>query len=129
MFAAERATAMRALERVGIAELASRPIGQLSGGERQRTFLARVLAQDPEVFLLDEPFAGVDAASQTAISRVLHDLRDEGRTVIVVHHDLSDVPQLCDWTALINRRVVSAGPTSEAFSEDHVRLAYGLVAA
>ena len=127
--AAERATAMRALERVGIAELASRPIGQLSGGERQRTFLARVLAQDPEVFLLDEPFAGVDAASQTAISRVLHDLRDEGRTVIVVHHDLSDVPQLCDWTALINRRVVSAGPTSEAFSEDHVRLAYGLVAA
>lgn len=127
--AAERAAAMHALERVGIAELASRPIGQLSGGERQRTFLARVLAQDPEVFLLDEPFAGVDAASQRAISRVLHGLRDEGRTVIVVHHDLSDVPRLCDWTALINRRVVSAGPTAEAFSEDHVRLAYGLVAA
>lgn len=126
---AERTQAMQALERVGIAGLATRPIGQLSGGERQRTFLARILAQNPTIYLLDEPFAGVDAASQTAISGVLHELRDEGRTVILVHHDLSTVPELCDWVALINRQIISSGPTDEAFSERQVRRAYGLAAA
>lgn len=125
----ERLAAMDALDRVGIAELAERPIGQLSGGERQRTFLARILAQRPDVFLLDEPFAGVDAASQTAIGQVLHDLRDEGRTVVVVHHDLATVPDLCDWVTLINRRVVSSGPTETAFTERCIKRAYGLVAA
>lgn len=126
---AEKQRAQDALQQVGIERLADRPIGQLSGGERQRTFLARILAAQPEIFLLDEPFAGVDAASQEAIAAVLRHLRDAGRTVVVVHHDLATVEQLCDWVVLVNRRVISAGPTSEAFTDASVKRAYGLVAA
>jgi len=122
----EHAVAAAALERVGITHLANRPISQLSGGERQRTFLARLLAQQSDLLLLDEPFAGVDAASQDTITTVLHGLRDEGRTVIIVHHDLGTVPTLCDWTCLLNRTVMSFGPTSEVFTDETVKQAYGL---
>ena len=122
----ERDVAAAALRRVGIPHLAHRPISQLSGGERQRTFLARLLAQEPDLLLLDEPFAGVDAASQEAITRVLHELRDEGRTVVIVHHDLATVPTLCDWTCLLNRTVMGFGPTKEVFTDEMVKQAYGL---
>ena len=115
-----------ALKRVGIPHLAHRPISQLSGGERQRTFLARLLAQQPDLLLLDEPFAGVDAASQETITRVLHGLRDEGRTVVIVHHDLATVPTLCDWTCLLNRTVMGFGPTKDVFTDEMVKQAYGL---
>jgi len=121
-----RDAAAAALERVGITHLAERPISQLSGGERQRTFLARLLAQQSDLLLLDEPFAGVDAASQEAITSVLHGLRDEGRTIVIVHHDLSTVPTLCDWTCLLNRTVMSFGPTAEVFNDETVKQAYGL---
>ena len=122
----ERDVAAAALRRVGIPHLAHRPISQLSGGERQRTFLARLLAQQPDLLLLDEPFAGVDAASQETITRVLHGLRDEGRTVVIVHHDLATVPTLCDWTCLLNRTVMGFGPTKEVFTDEMVKQAYGL---
>ena len=122
----ERDVAAAALRRVGIPHLAHRPISQLSGGERQRTFLARLLAQEPDLLLLDEPFAGVDAASQETITNVLHGLRDEGRTVVIVHHDLATVPTLCDWTCLLNRTVMGFGPTKEVFTDEMVKQAYGL---
>ena len=122
----ERDVAAAALKRVGIPHLAHRPISQLSGGERQRTFLARLLAQLSDLPLLDEPFAGVDAASQETITRVLHGLRDEGRTVVIVHHDLATVPTLCDWTCLLNRTVMGFGPTKEVFTDEMVKQAYGL---
>lgn len=122
----ERYVAAAALERVGIPHLAHRPISQLSGGERQRTFLARLLAQQSDLLLLDEPFAGVDAASQETITSVLHGLRDEGRTVVIVHHDLATVPTLCDWTCLLNRTVMGFGPTKEVFTDEMVKQAYGL---
>ena len=122
----ERDVAVAALKRVGIPHLAHRPISQLSGGERQRTFLARLLAQEPDLLLLDEPFAGVDAASQETITNVLHGLRDEGRTVVIVHHDLATVPTLCDWTCLLNRTVMGFGPTKEVFTDEMVKQAYGL---
>lgn len=122
----ERDVAAAALERVGIPHLAHRPISQLSGGERQRTFLARLLAQQSDLLLLDEPFAGVDAASQEAITSVLHGLRDEGRTVVIVHHDLATVPTLCDWACLLNRTVMGCGPTKEVFTDEMVKKAYGL---
>ena len=115
-----------ALRRVGIPHLAHRPINQLSGGERQRTFLARLLAQQSDLLLLDEPFAGVDAASQETITNVLHGLRDAGRTVVIVHHDLATVPTLCDWTCLLNRTVMGFGPTKEVFTDEMVKQAYGL---
>ena len=122
----ERDVAVAALKRVGIPHLAHRPISQLSGGERQRTFLARLLGQQPDLLLLDEPFAGVDAASQEAITSVLHELRDEGRTVVIVHHDLATVPTLCDWTCLLNRTVMGFGPTKDVFTDEMVKQAYGL---
>ncbi len=122
----ERDVAVAALKRVGIPHLAHRPISQLSGGERQRTFLARLLAQQSDLLLLDEPFAGVDAASQETITRVLHVLRDEGRTVVIVHHDLATVPTLCDWTCLLNRTVMGFGPTKDVFTDEMVKQAYGL---
>ena len=122
----ERDVAAAALRRVGIPHLAHRPISQLSGGERQRTFLARLLAQEPDLLLLDEPFAGVDAASQETITNVLHGLRDAGRTVVIVHHDLATVPTLCDWTCLLNRTVMGFGPTKEVFTDEMVKQAYGL---
>ncbi len=122
----ERDVAAAALRRVGIPHLAHRPINQLSGGERQRTFLARLLAQQSDLLLLDEPFAGVDAASQETITNVLHGLRDAGRTVVIVHHDLATVPTLCDWTCLLNRTVMGFGPTEEVFTDEAVKQAYGL---
>lgn len=119
--AKERDVAAAALRRVGIPHLAHRPINQLSGGERQRTFLARLLAQQSDLLLLDEPFAGVDAASQETITNVLHGLRDAGRTVVIVHHDLATVPTLCDWTCLLNRTVMGFGPTEEVFTDEAVK--------
>ena len=122
----ERDVAAAALKRVGIPHLAHRPISQLSGGERQRTFLARLLAPPPDLRLRDEPCAGGDAARPDTITRGLHGLRDEGRTVVIVHHDLATVPTLCDWTCLLNRTVMGFGPTKDVFTDEMVKQAYGL---
>ncbi len=120
----ERARAQQALEETGIAHLSRRQIGELSGGQRQRVFLARTLAQRPDLYFMDEPFQGVDAKSQQAIVAVLHGLRASGKTVVMVHHDLATVRDYCDQVTLLNRRVVASGPVDEVFTRHNVRIAY-----
>jgi len=117
--------AMACLARVGMEEFAQRQIGQLSGGQQQRVFLARALAQEAEIYLLDEPFAGVDAATEKAIISVLKSLRDEGRTVIAVHHDLSTVPEYFEHVFLINTTRIAEGPVDQAFTPENLQAAYG----
>ena len=120
-----RLVARQALERVGIADLAHRQISQLSGGQQQRTFLARALVQDAELYLMDEPFAAVDAATERAIVRLLQDLRSAGKTCVVVHHDLQTVPEYFDHVILLNLRVVAHGPVAEVFTPDNLHKTYG----
>lgn len=121
----DRARAMTCLARVGMTEFADRQIGQLSGGQQQRVFLARALAQEADLYLLDEPFAGVDAATEKAIIAVLKGLRDEGRTVVAVHHDLSTVPDYFDDVFLLNVEAIAHGPVEECFTEENLRRTYG----
>jgi len=121
----ERDAAMRALEHVGMAELSGRQISQLSGGQQQRVFLARALVQDAAVYLMDEPFQGVDARTEHAIVGLLQELRGQGKTVVVVHHDLQSVPEYFDWVMLLNVRRIALGPVSEVFNEENLRLTYG----
>ncbi|MDU8943020.1 zinc ABC transporter ATP-binding protein AztA [Ovoidimarina sediminis] len=122
---ADRARAAECLERVGMADFADRQIGQLSGGQQQRVFLARALAQDADLYLLDEPFAGVDAATEKAIISVLKALRAEGRTVVAVHHDLSTVPEYFDRVLMINVRKIAEGPVDTVFTEEALHATYG----
>ncbi len=122
---AERARAGEALAQTGIADLAHRQIGELSGGQQQRTFLARALAQNAEVYLMDEPFAGVDAATERAIVDLLAAMRDAGKTVLVVHHDLQTAARYFDRLLLLNGRVVAHGPTGEVFRADILEKTYG----
>jgi manganese/zinc/iron transport system ATP- binding protein len=119
------ARARACLERVGMAGFADRQIGQLSGGQQQRVFLARALAQGADLYLLDEPFAGVDAATERAIVDVLKTLKSEGRTVIAVHHDLATVAEYFDRVFMINVSPVAEGPVSEAFTAETLAAAYG----
>ncbi len=116
---------MACLERMGMADLAHRQIRQLSGGQQQRVFLARALAQEADLYVMDEPFAGVDAATERAIVDLLRELRDAGRTVIVVHHDLQTVPDYFDHLMLLNMRVVAAGPVGEVFTRENLHRTYG----
>lgn len=120
-----RARALAALAQVGMQDLADRQIGQLSGGQQQRVFLARALVQEAPVLILDEPLAGVDAATEAVIIDLLKRLRDGGRTVIVVHHDLSTVTQYFDWLVMLNTRVIAQGPLSEVHSAHNLRETYG----
>lgn len=120
-----RRAAMEALERVQLADYAQRQISQLSGGQQQRVFLARALAQDAQLYFMDEPFAAVDAATERAIVEILRELRRLGRTVLVVHHDLQTVPTYFDHLILLNMRVVASGPTPEVFTEANLQKTYG----
>lgn len=122
---AHRSLAMDCLARVGMEAFATRQIGALSGGQQQRVFLARALAQGAEVYLLDEPFAGVDAATETAIINVLKSLRNDGASVIAVHHDLSTVPGYFDRVLLLNRSVMGEGPVARAFTPEALARTYG----
>ena len=122
--AAERAVARESLARVGLEDLAGRQIGRLSGGQQQRVFLARALAQQADVYFLDEPMAGVDARSQEQILTVLSGLRELGKLVIVVHHDLRAVTDWFDAVALIDMRLVATGPTRETLTPDNLRRTY-----
>lgn len=121
----DRDAAMTSLERVGMAALAHRQISQLSGGQQQRVFLARALAQEADLYFMDEPFAGVDAATERAIVEVLRELRAEGRTVICVHHDLQSVPEYFDEVLMLNMRVVASGPVSTVFTPENLQKTYG----
>jgi manganese/zinc/iron transport system ATP- binding protein len=123
--ARHRAAAMGCLARVGMEDFAARQIGQLSGGQQQRVFLARALAQDAELYLLDEPFAGVDAATEHAIVSVLKDLKAAGKTVVCVHHDLSTVTAYFDRALLINMRKQAEGPVADAFTPETLQATYG----
>jgi manganese/zinc/iron transport system ATP- binding protein len=120
----ERALAQECLDRVGLADLAGRQIGRLSGGQQQRVFLARALAQQADVYLLDEPLAGVDVRSQDRIFGVLSELRAQGRLVVVVHHDLRTAAEWFDRVALIDMRLVAAGPTATVLTPDNLRRTY-----
>ncbi|MGR3512451.1 MAG: metal ABC transporter ATP-binding protein [Paracoccaceae bacterium] len=122
---AHRRRVLDCLDRVGMRDFANRQIGQLSGGQQQRVFLARALAQDADLYVLDEPFAGVDAATEKAIIAVLQGLRDSGKTVIAVHHDLTTVPFYFDDVLILNVRKVTHGPVAEAFTQDALNAAYG----
>jgi manganese/zinc/iron transport system ATP- binding protein len=121
----ERERAHEALEKVGMKQYADRQISQLSGGQQQRVFLARALVQDAQVYLMDEPFQGVDATTERAIVTLLQELRAAGKTVVVVHHDLQTVPDYFDWVTLLNVRLVASGPVEEVFNEHNLRLTYG----
>ncbi len=120
-----RDLAMQALEKVGIGELAHRQISQLSGGQQQRTFLARALVQDADLYLMDEPFAAVDAATEKAIVEILREMRRAGKTAMVIHHDLHTVPEYFDSVVLLNMRVVASGPTGEVFTRQNLERTYG----
>jgi len=117
--------AMEALEKVGMADYAHRQISQLSGGQQQRIFLARALAQEGDLYLMDEPFAGVDVATERAIIALLKELKDEGKTVVAVHHDLQTVPTYFDDVVLLNMRLVAQGSVEEVFTEENLRKTYG----
>lgn len=121
----ERALAREALEKVGMEGLADRQISQLSGGQQQRVFLARALVQDADVYLMDEPFQGVDATTERAVVELLRALRVDRKTVVCVHHDLQTVPEYFDWVTLLNVRRVASGPVDEAFTEENLRSTYG----
>jgi manganese/zinc/iron transport system ATP- binding protein len=122
---AHREAARTCLDRVGLREVADRQISRLSGGQQQRVFLARALAQEADLYLMDEPFAGVDAATERAIVEVLREMKDSGRTVIAVHHDLQTVPEYFDEVILLNMRVVAAGPVAEVFTRENLQKTYG----
>jgi manganese/zinc/iron transport system ATP- binding protein len=120
-----RKTALEALEKVGMANYAHRQISQLSGGQQQRVFLARALAQDARLYFMDEPFAGVDVATERAIIALLKELKSAGKTCVVVHHDLQTVPTYFDHVVLLNMRLVDAGPVDAVFNEENLKKTYG----
>ncbi|MBW3624060.1 MAG: metal ABC transporter ATP-binding protein, partial [Armatimonadetes bacterium] len=121
----ERRIAMECLDQVGMADFARRQISQLSGGQQQRVFLARALAQDTPLYFMDEPFAGVDATTERTIIDLLKRLRDEGKTVVVVHHDLQTAPEYFDHVVLLNVRLIASGPMEPTFTADNLQKTYG----
>lgn len=117
--------AMACLEKVRMAPYAKRQISNLSGGQQQRVFLARALAQESDLYLMDEPFVGVDAATESAIIEILRELQTQGKTLIVVHHDLTTAPDYFDRILLLNMRVVAYGNTKDVFTFENLQNAYG----
>lgn len=120
-----RKRAAEALERVGLTDFAHRQISQLSGGQQQRTFLARALVQDADLYLMDEPFAAVDAATEQAIIEILQEIKNRGKTVLVIHHDLQTVADYFDYVVLLNMRVVAQGPIETTFTQENLQKTYG----
>ena len=121
---ADLETARETLHKVGMADYAHRQISQLSGGQQQRVFLARALAQQAEMYFMDEPFKGVDAQTERAIVALLKELKDQSKTVVAVHHDLQTVAEYFDWVTLINLQIIASGPVGETFTDENVRRAY-----
>lgn len=122
---ADKEAALECLRDVGMEAYKDRQISQLSGGQQQRVFLARALAQDADIYFMDEPFAGVDAATEKAIMHLLRQMRDAGKTVVVVHHDLQSAQTYFDWILLLNMRLVACGPIDEVFNEKLLQETYG----
>ncbi len=122
--AKDKELAMEALEKLGMGEYADRQISQLSGGQQQRVFLARALVQEADIYFMDEPLKGVDAKTEGAIIELLKELRDQGKTLIVVHHDLQTVEEYFDWVVLLNTQIIASGPVEEAFTDENIRKTY-----
>lgn len=121
----DKEIAWQALEMVQMKEFAHRQISQLSGGQQQRVFLARALAQQADIFILDEPFVGIDIVTEKLILKVLQKLRNKGKTILVVHHDLSTVKKYFDWTFLMNIKHIACGPTSKVLTHKNITQAFG----
>jgi manganese/zinc/iron transport system ATP- binding protein len=121
----DRRVSIECLQKVGMADYAQRQISQLSGGQQQRVFLARALAQEAQLYFMDEPFAGVDAATEKAIIQLLTELKEQQKTVLVVHHDLQTVEEYFDWVIMLNRRIIAAGPTRDVFTPENLQMTYG----
>jgi len=122
---ADRALADHYLDLVGMTAYADRQISQLSGGQQQRAFIARALVQEADVYFMDEPFANVDMATETAIMNILHQLKAKGKTVFVVHHDLNTVESYFDWIIMLNMRLIACGDVAEVFNSDTLNMTYG----
>lgn len=121
----DREAALDCLQQVGMADFAHRQISQLSGGQQQRVFLARALVQEADLYLMDEPFAGVDAATERAIIDILRRIREQGKTCLVVHHDLPTAREYFDHVVLLNMRIVAAGPTETTLTNENLHKTYG----
>jgi ABC-type Mn2+/Zn2+ transport system ATPase subunit len=121
----DRKIAREALEALAISELEQRQIGELSGGQQQRVFIARALCQGADIFLLDEPFVGVDITTEQKIISILKELAVQGKTMLVVHHDLSTVEDYFDQVVLLNQRLIASGPTESTFTQANIATAYG----
>lgn len=121
----DRKAAMEALERVGMHSYASKQISELSGGQQQRVFLARAFLQEADVYFMDEPFAGIDMTTEKALVEIFTALKEEGKTLFIVHHDLTTVKNYFDWVILLNGCLIGSGPVEEVFTEGNLKRAYG----
>lgn len=119
-----RDLARECLDKVGLSDYADRQIGQLSGGQQQRVFVARALAQDAQIYLMDEPLNGVDAITEETILSILENLRKEGKTIVMVHHDLQTVDKYFDWVVMVNRNLIATGPIKEVFTKANLDRTY-----
>lgn len=122
----ERKAALESLEKVGMLPFKDRQISQLSGGQQQRVFLARALVQDASIYIMDEPFQGVDATTEVAIINILKELRKQNKTVLVVHHDLQTVPEYFDWVTFLNVKKIATGPVKDSFNDENLAKTYGI---
>lgn len=122
---ADRKAVEAALDKVGMLPFAKRQIGELSGGQQQRLFVARALLQEADLYLMDEPFAGIDIATEKALMALFEELRKAGKTLFVVHHDLHTVERYFDWLLLLNTCLVASGPLKEVFSQENILRTYG----
>ena len=120
----EKQKVLKALEQVGMLEFKDRQISELSGGQQQRAFIARALVQEADIYLMDEPFQGVDSTTEKSIVEILKKLKSEGKTIIVVHHDLQTVPTYFESVALINKAVIVSGKVSEVFTQENIDVTY-----
>ena len=121
----DKELALSMIEKMGMSDYVNRQIRQLSGGQQQRVFLARALVQEADIYLMDEPFKGVDKTTEHAIISLLQEIKARGKTVIVVHHDLNTVPQYFDWVTMVNKQTVAYGPVAETFTEEAIERTYG----
>lgn len=121
----DRNLTMEALKKVGMDKMMDRHISDLSGGQQQRVFLARALVQEADMYFLDEPFAGVDKATEGAIVKLMKDLSKEGKTLLIVHHDIQTVKEYFDWVVLLNVRLVASGPIDKVFTKENLNETYG----
>ena len=121
----DKELALSMIEKMGMSDYVNRQIRQLSGGQQQRVFLARALVQEADIYLMDEPFKGVDKTTEHAIISLLQEMKARGKTVIVVHHDLNTVPQYFDWVTMVNKQTVAYGPVADTFTDEAIERTYG----